>query len=93
MDLFKIARIELSVPYRSNQKIYKPVFEPFAKARKRMEIVLSQLDDQFMSVRNYAKQQAGLFARVLAKISAMTVLQYFNKVNNAPIGRVKYALI
>ncbi len=48
-----------------------------------METVFSQLDDQFMLVRNYAKQQAGLFVRMLAKISAMTVLQYFNKENNA----------
>jgi hypothetical protein len=93
LDLFETARIELSVPYRANQKNYHPVFKPFARARKRIEIVFSQLDDQFMLVRNYAKQQAGLFVRVLAKISAMTVLQYFNKIKNAPIGRVKYALI
>jgi hypothetical protein len=92
LDLFETACIELSVPYRSNQKNYQPIFKPFARARKRIETVFSQLDDQFMLIRNYAKQQAGLFVRVLAKISAMTVLQYFNKINNLPIGRVKYAL-
>jgi hypothetical protein len=93
LDLFETVRIKLSVPYRSNQKNYQPIFKPFARARKRIETVFSQLDDQFMLVRNYAKQQVGLFVRVLAKISAFTVLQYFNKINNNPIGQVKYALI
>jgi hypothetical protein len=32
-----------------------------------------------------------LFTRVLAKIGAMTIMQYINKTNNKPIGRVKYA--
>ena len=31
------ANIKLEVPYRSNQKDWKPVFSPFAKARKRVE--------------------------------------------------------
>ena len=88
LDLFETVRIKLSVPYRSNQKNYQPIFKPFARARKRIETVFSQLDDQFMLVRNYAKQQVGLFVRVLAKISAFTVLQYFNKINNNPIGQV-----
>ncbi|MFZ1235558.1 MAG: IS982 family transposase, partial [Prevotella sp.] len=34
----------------------------------------------------------GLFARIIGKISAFTILQYINKSNNNPIGRVKYAL-
>lgn len=74
-----------------NQEDYKPTFKPFAKARKRIETMFSQLDDQFMMIRNYAKQQRGLFTRVLAKIGAMTIMQYINKENNKPIGRVKYA--
>jgi hypothetical protein len=45
-----------------------------------------------MICRNYAKQQVGLFARVISKISAITVLQYFNFINKRPIGRIKYAL-
>ena len=50
------------------------------------------MDDQFMMIRNYAKDVRGLFTRVLSKISAFTFLQYLNKMNNRPIGRVKYAL-
>ena len=35
----------------------------------------------------------GLFARIIGKISALTVAQYINYLNNQPIGRVKYALV
>ena len=93
LDLFETSEIRLEVPYRLNQKNWKPTFKPFAKARKRVETLFSQLDDQFMVCRNYAKQQVGLFARIISKISALTVLQYINFINNKPIGRVKYALV
>lgn len=93
LDLFESVEIRLEVPYRLNQKNWKPTFKPFAKARKRVETLFSQLDDQFMVCRNYAKQQVGLFARIISKVSALTVLQYINFINNKPIGRVKYALI
>ena len=89
---FESAQIRLEVPYRRNQKDRKPTFRPFAKARKRIETVFSQLCDQFMLVRNYAKDTEGLFARIVGKISALTFLQYINYKNNKPIGRVKYAL-
>ena len=68
------------------------MFVPFAKARKRVETAFSQLNDQLMMMRNYAKQTGGFFARIIGKISVFTVLQYINKINNKPIGRVKYAL-
>lgn len=93
LDLFETAHIHLEVPYRLNQKNWKPTFKPFAKARKRVETLFSQLDDQFMVCRNYAKQQLGLFARIISKVSALTVLQYINFINNKPIGRIKYALV
>ena len=64
----------------------------YAKARKRIETNFSQLCDHFMLFRNYAKQTIGLFTRIIGKISAFTVLQYINYVNNRPVGRVKYAL-
>ena len=35
----------------------------------------------------------GLFARIIGKITAFTVLQYINKTNNKPIGQIKYALL
>ena len=92
LDLFETANIRLEVPYRCNQKEWKPTFPAFAKARKRIETIFSQLCDQFMIIRNYAKDTDGLFARIIGKISALTILQYINYKNEKPIGRVKYAL-
>lgn len=79
--------------YQSNQTDWKPTFPPFAKARKRVETLFSQMVDQFMLCRNYAKQQVGLLARVISKVSALTILQYINLSNNKPIERIKYALV
>jgi DNA-binding MarR family transcriptional regulator len=93
LDLFETANIRLEVPMRRNQKNYKPQFYLFKKYRKRVETLFSQLDDQFMMTRNYAKDTAGIFTRILAKITAATALQYINKINNRPIGQLKYALI
>jgi len=93
LDLFETANIKLECPYRLNQKNWKPTYIPYAKARKRIETVYSQLCDQYMVIRNYAKQTDGLFARIIGKISALTVAQYINYQNNLPIGRVKYALV
>ncbi len=31
-------------------------------------------------------------ARIIGKVSAMTVLQYINYINGKPVGRIKYAL-
>ena len=93
LNLFETVNIRLEVPYRINQKEWKPAYPAFAKARKRIETLFSQLCDQFMIIRNYAKDTDGLFARIIGKISALTILQYINYKNNKPIGRVKYALI
>ena len=87
LDMFETVHIN-----RLNQKDWKPTFIPFAKARKRIETIFSQLTDQFMIIRNYAKITNGLFARIIGKISALTILQYVNFINNKPIGRIKYAL-
>ena len=38
--------------------------------------------------RNYAKITNGLFARIIGKISALTILQYVNFINDKPIGRI-----
>ena len=92
LDLFETAHIRLECPYRLNQKDWKPTFIPFAKARKRIETIFSQLTDQFLVIRNYAKITNGLFARIIGKISTLTILQYVNFINDKPIGRIKYAL-
>lgn len=92
LNLFETVNIKLDCPYRLNQKDWRPPFIPFAKVRKRIETIFSQLNDQFMLIRNYVKETDGLFARIIGKISAFTILQHINNLNNNPIGRVKYAL-
>lgn len=93
INLFETAAIELVVPLRSNQKNQKPVIRILKKVRKRIETVFSQLCDQFMIQRNYAKSFTGFKSRILAKISGLTILQFLNKfINNQPVGRVKHTL-
>lgn len=93
LDLFESANIRLNTHARSNQKNAKPFPTIFRKVRKRIETNFSQLCDQFLFIRNYAKNVDGLFTRIIGKISAFTVLQYINKTNNKPIGQIKYALV
>ena len=81
LDLFETAHVRLECPYRLNQKNWKPTFIPLAKARKRIETLFSQLTDQFLIIRNYAKIMNGLFARIIGKISALIILQYVNFIN------------
>ena len=93
INLFETAGIELEVPLRSNQKEQKPMMWILKKIRKRIETVFSQLCDQFMIQRNYAKSFTGFKSRILAKVSGLTILQFLNKfVNNQPVGRVKHTL-
>ena len=93
INLFETAGIELEVPLRSNQKEQKPTMWILKKVRKRIETVFSQLCDQFMMQRNYAKSFTGFKCRVLAKVTGLTVLQFLNKfIYNKPVGRVKHTL-
>lgn len=93
INLFETAGIQLEVPLRSNQKEQKLIMWILKKVRKRIETVFSQLCDQFMIQRNYAKSFTGFKSRVLAKVTGFTVLQFLNKfVYNKPVSRVKHAL-
>ena len=81
------------MPLRSNQKDQKPVIRILKKIRKMIETVFSQLYDQFMLQRNYAKSFTGFKSRILAKVTGLTILQFLNKfINNKPVGRVKHTL-
>ena len=94
LDLFNSVSIKLETPMRSNQKDYKkqPYFK--MKARKRIETLFSQLCDQFMIRRNYAKSFLGFKTRILAKLTALTMVQYLNKfVFDRPINQLKINLI
>ncbi len=79
LDLFTTKNIKLEIPMRKNQKNYKKQAYIFRKNRKRIETLFSQLCDQFMIRRNYAKSFAGFKTRILSKITAVTIIQYINK--------------
>ena len=92
LDLFSSCNVKLETPMRLNQKDYS-LFPPvFKKVRKRIETLFSQLCDQFMLKRNYAKTLIGLSVRILTKITSVTLLQYINLKNDKPINKLKYAL-
>ena len=94
LDLFNEVNIQLETPKRKNQKDYKPQFYPFKKYRKRIETLFSQLCDQFMIRRNYAKSFQGFKTRILAKITTLTSIQYLNKVLfNRNINNLKINLV
>lgn len=94
LDLFNEVNIELETPKRVNQKDYKPQFYQFKKFRKRIETLFSQLCDQFMIRRNYAKSFKGFKTRILSKITTLTTIQYLNKfVFGRNINNLKINLI
>ncbi|WP_445714460.1 IS982 family transposase [Flavobacterium sp.] len=94
LDLFNEVNIELETTKRKNQKDYKPQFYQFKKYRKRIETLFSQLCDQFMIRRNYAKSFEGFKTRILAKITTLTTIQYLNKfVFNRNINNLKINLV
>jgi len=92
LDLFNTCHINLETPKRYNQHDKEPFPFIFKKARKRIETLFSQLCDQLMLKRNYAKSRIGLALRILCKITSVTILQYINFLNNKPLNHLKYAL-
>ncbi len=79
LDIFQSVNIKLETPKRMNQASYKPQPYIFRKSRKRIETLFSQLCDQFLIRRNYAKSFEGFKTRISAKITALTLVQYINK--------------
>ena len=79
---------------RNNQKDYKKQPYVFRKKRKRIETLFSQLCDQFMIRRNYAKTFDGFKTRILSKITALTTIQYINKfIFERNINNIKISII
>ncbi len=94
LDLFQTVNIKLETPKRTNQKDYKPQPYIFRKSRKRIETLFSQLCDQFEIRNNYAKSFDGFKTRILAKIIALTLVQYINKfIFDRPINNIKNQII
>ncbi len=92
IDLFATCNIRLETPKRSNQKDEEEWHPIFRKNRKRIETLFSQLCDQMMLKRNYAKKLQGLNTRIISKMAAATLLQTINKQNNKPLNHLKHAL-
>jgi hypothetical protein len=94
LDLFQTVNIKLETPKRKNQVDYKRQAYIFRKSRKRIERLFSQLFDQFKIRNNYAKSFEGFKTRILAKITALTLVQYVNKfIFDRPINNIKNQII
>ena len=93
LDLFNTRAINLEVPMRENQKNYTPQAYVFKKSRKRIETLLSQLCDQFMIRRNYAKTFDGFKNRLLTKITSLTVIQYLNFSASRNLNNLKISIV
>jgi len=94
LDLFESKQIKLEVPMRKNQHNYKKQAYIFRKKRKRIETLFSQLCDQFMIRRNYAKSFQGFKTRILSKLTSLTIIQYINKfVFDRNINNLKISII
>lgn len=91
--LFEYAGIELATPCRKNELIQYDMPEDYQRLRKRVEVVFSQLVDQFSIRKSYAKSQKGLFAKIISKITLYTVLQYINMQENRSICHLRYTLV
>lgn len=89
LDLFTSCNIKLEVPMRKNQKNYKEHPYVLRKFRKRIETLFSQLCDQFMIRRNYAKSFDGFRTRILSKITIVTIIQTINRSENRNINNLK----
>ena len=93
LNLFESANINLQTPKRKNQKDFVKQPYIYRKSRKRVETLFSQLCDQFLIRRNYAKSFDGFRTRILSKIAALTMIQYLNKfVFDRPINNIKLNL-
>ena len=91
-DLFDVNAIHLETPMRKNQKDFKVFPQVFSRARKRIETLFSQLCDQFMIRRNYAKSFTGFARRLTTKIAALTFIQWDNIRNGNKMNNIKVVL-
>ncbi len=83
-----------SIPLEICKKSYKKHPYIFRKSRKRIETLFSQLCDQFKIRNNYTKSFEGFKTRILAKITALTLVQYNNKfIFDRPINNIKIQII
>ena len=92
LTLFEYAGIELATPCRQNERIQYTMPEDYQRLRKRVEVVFSQLVDQFSIRKSYAKSQRGLFLKVISKVTLFTLLQYINHQEKRSLCQLRYTL-
>ena len=91
-DLFSSSCIDLQTPMRKNQKEFRDFPPKYRKARKRIETLFSQLCDQFMIRRNYAKSFKGISRRIVTKIASLTLIQWFNQREGNKLNNLKVVI-
>lgn len=69
LTLFQQTGVKIKTPLKANMKIKNLWNYQRRKTRKTIETLFSQLCDQQLLKRNYAKTSDGLFARIVAKIA------------------------
>lgn len=85
--------VVLYTPKRKNQGCPVHFVALFDRLRRQVERTYSQLKDQFLIERNYAKSFWGYKTRILSKITALTMIQHLNKFElNRPINYIKHAI-
>src|SRR5699024_6769036 len=92
LELFARKGLDLQTPLRQNQRDWRPYPKIFKTALRRIETIFAQLCVQMMLKRNNAKSFIGLRARLIAKVTAVSLLQYINEQNDRPINNIKHAL-
>ena len=80
-------------PCRQNERVQHEMPEDYRERRKRVEVVFSQLVDQFAIRKSYAKSQKGLFSKIISKITLFTLLQYVNMQEKRSISHLRYTLV
>jgi hypothetical protein len=92
LALFQQAGVRIITPLKANMKIKSLWNYQRRKTRKIIETLFSQLCDQQLLKRNYAKTSEGLFARIVAKIASVSILKAINSLASKPLGRIKHTL-
>jgi len=91
-DLFEQSSINLQTPMRKNQVNFEEFPHYYRKARKRIETLFSQLCDQFMIRRNYAKSFTGISRRVVTKITSLSLIQWVNQREGNKLNNLKIVI-
>ena len=92
LSLFETKSIQLVTPFRTNMKGQTKWTKSASYHRKKVETKISQLEDQFMIKRNYAKSSDGLITRLASKTASVAILQLINFSKQKPLNKLKTAL-